>query len=106
MIRSIIEPIIRAQINNVVTQPASHLMPIPEIENDRPKGAIRKLQTQIFYLVDVIVALQERFNSHLSIAHVHEESAYIYRDSRELFGGHTKFCLPGRSWSPRRGAAT
>jgi hypothetical protein len=58
MTRSMTEPIIRAQINNVVTRPASDLMPIPEIENDPPEDAIRKLQTQIFYLVDVIVALQ------------------------------------------------
>ena len=54
MIRSMTEPIIRAQINHVVTQPASDLMPIPEIENDRFEDAIRKLQTQIFYLVDVM----------------------------------------------------
>ena len=59
MIRATTGPIIRAQIIQVVTQPASQLMPIPEIENDRPEDAIRKLQTQIFYLVDVIVALQD-----------------------------------------------
>ena len=62
MIRGMTEAIIRAQINRTVVGPASDLMPISEIENDRPEDAIRKLQTQILYLVDVIVALQERVN--------------------------------------------
>jgi hypothetical protein len=65
MIRGMTEPIIRAQINSTVIRPASDLMPIPEIENDPPEEAIRKLQTQIFYLVDVIVALQDKVNAHL-----------------------------------------
>ena len=54
------------EINHVVTQPASDLIPLPEIENDQPEDAIRKLQTQVFYLVDVIVAQQERINAHLT----------------------------------------
>jgi hypothetical protein len=65
MIRGMAEPVIRAQINNVVTRPASDVMPIPEIKSDRFEDAIRKQQTQIFYLVDVIVAPQEKVNAHL-----------------------------------------
>ena len=44
MIRGMTEPITRAQINSTVIRPASDLLPIPEIENDPPEEAIRKLQ--------------------------------------------------------------